>query len=326
VAAMGLSRAVRIWVPCLLVLSSVLPGLVLDGPASPEWSLLPAFRERDARPQPDPDAPLPTLALCWVAAWKSGLLDNFTAASVRHFHQVYPQFMQNATLWVDKATKVPSDVQRMVRIRTLPPGYDGKIGKTYALRYSEPMDTSHVLFLDGDTWVCPGWHDFLLGHLADATVDVVWTLTPHPCGRYVGYKCDVAMDATIRSDAREFERFKRFGERNSGTVFAVRRSEKTMAWLTEAAELYPRMVEANVTLGDQPALRESFFLHRHRLKEVLVHENRGCRGNFWKLPFYLQWKSRCPCKCACTTCYFIHNKEEYPDCAKGHGVWEPSAA
>lgn len=267
---------------------------------------------------------MPTLALCWVAAWKSGRLDNFTAANVRHFHQAYPQLMPNATLWVDEATQVPPDVRDKVRVRLLPPGYDGKIGKTYALRYSEPLDTSHVLFLDGDTWVCPGWIDFLYRQLADGTADVVWTITPHKCGRYVDYKCDVAMSPAITNDTGELEQFVEFSERNSGTLFAVRRSEKTTRWLADAAELYPRMVEAKVVLGDQPALRESFFLHRRALKEVIVHENYGCRANLWKLPFYLQGQgSRCRCKCSCTTCLFIHNKQEFPECAKSLNVWEP---
>mmetsp|Transcript_129332 Transcript_129332/g.314216 ORF Transcript_129332/g.314216 Transcript_129332/m.314216 type:complete len:322 (-) Transcript_129332:36-1001(-) len=319
---MGCCRGACLYHHCLVALFSILPGFVLDGPVQSQHRLLPR-RERDSWPPPDPGTPVPTLALCWVAAWDSGQLDNFTAANVRHFHKAYPQFMSNATLWVDEATKVPSDVREKVRIRILPRGYDGKIGKTYALRYSEPMDTSHVLFLDGDTWVCPGWIDFLYWHLVDTTVDVVWTITPIKCGRYVDFKCDVAMNPAIWNNSRELVHFKRFPERNSGTVFAVRRSERTMQWLTDAAELYPRMLEAGVVLGDQPALRESFFLHRDRLKEVIVHENHGCRANLWKLPLHLQWKGQCPCKCSCSSCLFIHNKQEFPECARDLGVWQP---
>mmetsp|Transcript_10883 Transcript_10883/g.25576 ORF Transcript_10883/g.25576 Transcript_10883/m.25576 type:complete len:188 (+) Transcript_10883:2-565(+) len=185
------------------------------------------------------------------------------------------------------------------------------------------MSTSHVLFFDGDTWVCPGWLNFLYRQLLDVSVDVVWTLTPIGCGRYVDFKCDLAMSPAIRDNIAEMGRFTRFIERNSGTVFAVRRSERTKQWLTEAAELYPRMVRARIVKGDQPALRESFFLNRHKLKEVLVSENYGCRANLWKLPFYLQWKGSCPCKCSCTTCFFIHNKQEFPECAKAFHVWEP---
>jgi len=310
-------------------LSYVLPGLVLDSPVAPAWSLFPTAAATMLPAQHSdglvPGGTVPTLALCWVAAWRSGMLDNFTAANIRHFHKAYPEFMANATLWVDEATQVPQDVQTLVRVRKLPPGYDGKIGKTYALRHSEPLSTSHVLFLDGDTWVCPGWLAMLTGVLADSTVDVVWSMTPIACGRYVDFRCDVAMNESIRNDAREMAAFRQFYERNSGTVFAIRRSGQTTQWLSDAAELYPKMVQAGVVLGDQPALRESLFLHRHVIKEVLLPERVGCRANLWKLPFWLHWKGRCPCKCDCTTCLFIHHKTHMPECARELGVWEPAA-
>jgi len=318
---MGVCRRVCRWCPGVVALLSVVLGFLADSPVHPDWTLL-GLPARDWGPPMDAWSPLPSLALCWVAAWESGHLDNFTAANIRHFHKAYPQFMRNATLWVDNKTRVPPDVQAKVRVRILPPGFDGKIGKTYALRYSEPMDTSHVLFLDGDTWVCPGWLEFLYRQIQNLTVDVFWTITPIKCGRYVDFKCDVMMDHKLRENATAMKEFVGFAERNSGTVFAIKRSHKTTRWLSDAADLYPRMVKAKVVLGDQPALRESFFWNRRVLKEAIIDENLGCRANFWKLPLHLQGRSRCRCKCSCTTCLFIHNKQEFPECAKELGVWE----
>ena len=97
-------------------------------------------------------------------------------------------------------------------------------------------------------------------------------------------------------------------ERNTGSVFRVRRTPATHAWLTDAldiranqqAMLRARNFGYNPKLPgsgskDQSAFRESFFLHRHRLQEFLAPLDLACRSQ-------KPTGNRCSCTCECSSC------------------------
>ena len=120
--------------------------------------------------------------------------------------------------------------------------------------------------------------------LLERRVDLLWSAAPVPFGGYARGDGSAAVSgAIVNGTALTRHAYARFGERNSGTVLAVRRSAATRAWLEDALRIYPKQLAAGFVAGaggraDQPALREAAFLHREAIREQLLPPAVACRG------------------------------------------------
>jgi len=160
-----------------------------------------------------------------------------------------------------------------IRLRRLPAGINAYIGKAHALLHSAAEAT---VVLDSDSRVCQGWATLVEDWVSSGR-DLLWSKeVGQPFGGLrdanASYLVSEATSAALGEVAQQFSltgsarhRLTRMVERNTGTVFGVRRSRTTARWLRLALDLYPKlrasgMVVGNHGLSDQPALREAFFL------------------------------------------------------------------
>ena len=153
-------------------------------------------------------------------------------------------------LWMSLGGPVPAPLQaylqvwkHMVTVRYMPASYKnphngaainlagvdgGHIGKALALRESS---FDFPIVLDGDSFPCQGWLEEVQRAMQDA--DVIWSLAPMRFGATQGHK-----DAhTAPMSASQVAEYRKFPERNTGTVFAVRRTPATRLWLTAAIDI-----------------------------------------------------------------------------------------
>ena len=84
-------------------------------------------------------------------------------------------------------------------------------------------------------------------------------------------------------NASEEKAFHDFGERNSGTVIAVRHTPAVQRWLNLTLKIYLEMlargfIRGNGGIADQGAFREAFFVNRHEITEQLLPTSIGCKG------------------------------------------------
>jgi len=63
----------------------------------------------------------------------------------------------------------------------------------------------------------------------------------------------------------------------------------------------------NSQYQDQAAFRESFFLHRHQIREYLFPRHQGCRN---------PKEEGVECACGGTQCLFTHSKAGFKACAQ----------
>lgn len=159
-----------------------------------------------------------------------------------------------------------------IRLRRLPAGINAYIGKAHALLHSAAEAT---VVLDSDSRVCQGWATLVEDWVSSGR-DLLWSKeVGHPFGGLRDANASYLVSeatSTLGEGGQPFtltgaarRRLTRVAERNTGTVFGVRRSKTTARWLRLALDLYPKlrasgMVVGNHGLSDQPALREAFFL------------------------------------------------------------------
>jgi len=177
----------------------------------------------------------------------------------------------------------------------------GHVGKAHALKESR---FDFPLLLDGNSWPC---NDYFVKEVEEMVVnghtDVIWTLAPIKFGGNGG-------NATRFVDHRiadEIDVYKSFQERNTGTLIAVKRtSPAVQSWLALTMNIYVQHVDAGINDGngnqrDQPAFREAFFIHRHKLKEHFATD--ACRRANG---------------CQCDSCTLVHSKRFFNKCVQDY--------
>lgn len=184
--------------------------------------------------------------------------------------------------------------------------HGGHIGKALALRDSR---FEFPILLDGDSWPCSDW----LQSVNNATLeaDVIWSRAPLPFGASFN-------NATTHSSPLipgQMGAFRHFAERNTGTIFGVRKTPFSRLWLTDALDMRANQSSSQRrknyrAFADQAAFRESFFLHREGLREYLFPLDRACRD-----PEHKKYKCS-SCACECSKCLFIHGQQHFDRCAK----------
>ena len=237
--------------------------------------------------------------------------------TLQRFKEVCPQQLQTATAWVANDTVMPSNVSDVVKFQRLPAGMQPHAAKAYVIQNTGIASDTHVLFLDVDSWPCPGWFAGIYHYAANLSVDVTWTEAPFSaCGGYAGKSCALAISPSIQGPI--LSEYKKMAERNTGTLFMVKKSERTRKWLSDVREIYEKMQSSDIQKGgghggnaDQPSFREAFFLHRNELKEALVPNSLGCRT-------HPRDSKKCEgqCYCACSECLFVHHKVLFDACSK----------
>ena len=186
--------------------------------------------------------------------------------------------------------------------------HGGHIGKALALRDSS---FEFPILLDGDSWPCSGW----LGAVKNATLeaDVIWSLAIIAFGAVKGRNGKTYTSPLIRS---QIDAFSHFQERNTGTIFGVRKNPASRRWLTDALDMRanqsaPQHRKHYKGFQDQAAFRESFFLHREELREYLLPLDKACRDP-------TNSKYQCNnCACACSKCNLIHGSSTSIDVQEG---------
>ena len=160
-------------------------------------------------------------------------------------------------LWMAPGSRVPAPLdaylqawKHMVTVRDMPVAHanphngdainlasveGGHIGKAFALRES---GFDFPVVLDGDSWPCQGWFDALKRATQDA--DVIWSLAPIPFGSSLGH----SGAHTSPMSASQLAEYRTFPERNTGTVLAVRRTDATRLWLTDALNIRANQTDA----------------------------------------------------------------------------------
>lgn len=230
----------------------------------------------------------------WVDVRPMSPLSNTLQRELKIFATKYPFMMQHTTLWTSTDTQI-DNLHENVAIKFLPTGMNGYIGKAYALLHSPHLIN---VFFDSDVRICDGYIKDVINPWITSGIDILWTYAYWPFGGYANYSSTsfVSSDLTLVT-----QEYKQFGERNTGTVLGVRRSKETNAWLSTAISIYSSLKSRGIIkYADQPAFRESYFLHRESLTEFLLSPTIGCRQ-----------ESRIPAeKCVCETqCKFYHSKK-----------------
>ena len=221
----------------------------------------------------------------------------------------------------------PITVRRTPRFSDQVPGIDlnsragSHIAKFYAMLHSS---WDFPIYFDSDVWLCQGWYEKLLEKAAaNPDGDLIWTLSTSPFGATKGisdvYVSKEQIDPVV-------EEYKRFPERQGGTIIVARRTfEPIRTWLLEAMHVFTLQTTNNSednsyadgsegmlrrSYTDQAALREATFLHRHEINEVVfAGEGKDPHGD--------QWACRSPGRteaCQCDPCLLIHHR----NCFKYH--------
>ena len=239
--------------------------------------------------------------------------------------------MRRFTLWTSRATKLAGTrVTEHLKQppKFLPPLVSGHEGKTHALL---SHDESHVVVLDGDVRPCPGWTSMVSDWIRSGE-DVLWTIAPFG-GGFSGYVNRTSNFSVTPMSRTQREQFSTFKERNTGTIFGVKRSHATRSWLHLSLVLYDQLA-ASGRVGvfklpnsetralDQPSLRESFFVMHTQvgLTERLAPGNQACRRVYTRMspqPYNdlgAACSNRTRCPCSCTRCKLLHSKGVWDQC------------
>ena len=138
----------------------------------------------------------------------------------------------------------------------------GYISKVYALLLT---NFSTAFFFDSDTWYCNGWSqavDQVLRRYPDS--NVFWTLED-TFGDYWGQNNTLFTSEEISCGIEEFSEFY---ERNSGTIFGIRKNKASERFLKRAIDVWHthqnstkyRAWIPEISSTDQGALREAAFI------------------------------------------------------------------
>ena len=151
--------------------------------------------------------------------------------------------------------------------------HGGHIGKAMALRESKFL---FPIFFNSDSWPCRNWFNVILN--ASLESDIIWSLAPIHFGASTNNNASASTTTFLEKNISQYENFR---ERNTETIFAVRKSSISYAWLTDALNIRAKMsVGSYQTMfrpfQDQAAFRESFFQYRFQLKEHLISSNIAC--------------------------------------------------
>ena len=271
---------------------------------------------------------LPLIAATWL--WMTDRANDKVLASQsevvsnirRLLLQTQPHIL-TATLWLgshDAQPQLQDPLASRLAVGRVPDSFggvrmNGYIAKAWALMESHTAQNGFTILFDGDVYPCDRWVDYLASQALQGSVDVVWSLEAEGvrCSGYANRSCTLAVSPSIAQNATNLAEFAAFGERNSGTIFAVRRSDATLAWMRDAVRIYGELVSSkfvagNNHLADQPAWRESFFLHRHVLRERLLPRSRACHKMAIAPP------GNCSCWCGCSACTFVHGHNSAKQC------------
>ena len=268
----------------------------------------------------------------------NGQLGELTMPWIENAAALYPSV--RVELWLAGSAVNNADFVRFerdnpghIRVRVIPPllvgqpltGIEGgHIGKAYAMQQSE---CAVAIFFDADSWLCPGRRAVKavmeMTNPDGSAPDVVWTMAQNSYGATKG-KRDVFVSPEINrgSFAQEYAVDKRWGERNTGTVFLVRKSNRTRAWLNDTMKIYFKHKKQSLIrvrkVRDQSAFRESTYLHSYVLgsiTEIAVSERRT-RGTLVATSRFCRFSVKkgmtnkppgCHCACDCTECMFVHS-------------------
>ena len=187
--------------------------------------------------------------------------------------------------------------------------HGGHIGKAMALRESKFL---FPIFFNSDSWPCRNWFNVILN--ASLESDIIWSLAPIHFGASTNNNASASTTTFLEKNISQYENFR---ERNTETIFAVRKSSISYAWLTDALNIRAKMsVGSYQTMfrpfQDQAAFRESFFQYRFQLKEHLISSNIAC----WLTEKTTKYCSNCLCQCS--SCLFVHEKSQFDKCAVQH--------
>ena len=195
-------------------------------------------------------------------------------------------------------------VGQQIDLQNTPHG--GHIGKSLALRDSA---FQLPILLDSDSWPCAGWFEAVKN--ASNNADVIWSLAVDHFGASSGIR-HIHEKSMTSQQQKDFENF---AERNSGTVFMVRKSIDSKAWLTDAIETRVNLSFSQhrgkySQFADQAAFRQSFFTHKTKFREHIFSAEKACRD-------IQNNKYQCGmCACKCSNCLFVHNKKHFARCSR----------
>lgn len=185
----------------------------------------------------------------------------------------------------------------------------GYLSKVYALQSTE---FPTAVYFDSEVWLCEGWEKVLNETLRNYSAhDLLWTTEECSFCDYYYKRNDVFVSRDVRPS---LEKYKKYTERNTGTIMVLRRNNYTDEFLLKAIEIY-RLHGLHGSHGysktDQAPMREAAFIMRNQLREALLPESTWCRSQ--KSAFYGDSS-----KCECNLCSVVHMLGWFEKCTKDY--------
>lgn len=224
----------------------------------------------------------------------------------------------NVELWVYAGTLLPAfnTVQKLqvrqlhikVRLRGIEEQTYGYISKAYAL-----LNTGFSLafFFDSDVWFCHGWEqaiDALV--LANPHSKVYWTTEDCP---FCDYKDRSSIIYASKEIAPFIEKYKRYTERNTGTLLGIRKCNETQEFLTRTIDIWHEFRSRLWQGTDQSPFREASFIDRHAINEKLASRKTFCRSRHSRDDGFFYYDGG-PNECSCGRCSIVHYGPFFDKC------------
>lgn len=180
----------------------------------------------------------------------------------------------------------------------------GYISKAYALLQSS---FSTAFFFDADVWHCERWEETIDDLLqSNPNSDILWTLEDDKFGDTWGRVPDVFASPEVLP---QIEEYKQFTERNTGTIFGVRKNPSTQFFLQRTIDIWHMYKTFDHPGTDQGPFRETAFLERHNISELLVPRKEFCRVE--EKSWYMDENGN---DCHCNNCKVVHYGSFFDKC------------
>lgn len=207
-----------------------------------------------------------------------------------------------------KHLKIPADAMERFEKGAFRLGY---LSKVYALQHSHFQT---AVFFDSEVWFCNGWEKAVdSALLTHANNDVMWTI--EECSY-----CDYHFEFDRRNDiyvspevTPVLEEYKKFVERNTGTIVVIRKNNNTETFLKKAIEIFHLYARGGGSNGyartDQAPMREAAFVMRDSIREALLPRSIWCRSQESD-------HNRNGSTCECNHCSVVHYLGFFDECTK----------
>ena len=181
-----------------------------------------------------------------------------------------------------------------------------------------------AFFFDSDVWFCDGWEKAIDMSLDEHPhADVLWTNEGN-FADFRGNKRDVYTSQELKP---ELNLYIHFFERNTGTIFGIRKNPHTRNFLKRAIAVWTdhrdvdhpanRGNEDVISNTDQGPFREAAFLSRKSIREVLLPPSLFCRS-LWVYEYY-HYNSEDDVvidnNCQCNLCAIVHYGDFFDRCS-----------